>query len=215
MQAEAGQTLDAIIQRKEMERRVNQGRFFWGVGNALGSGIPQLLRKTSSPKVLFSVMRARPKVEDSAPSSRLYWTGYVDATGHRFRFPPTVLILSKGETSRGTKTLHYALVCESDEPLMRPSFARIDMGHLRNVSGKQSKLGFSQVTAVVEHREGDRIGPEYEVSFEARLVPPYFVRLVEPRELSTVAAEIVSRLGVVNIDPHEWETDLKRLHRLF
>lgn len=35
MQAEAGQSLDAIVRRKELEREANGGLFLWGVGNLI------------------------------------------------------------------------------------------------------------------------------------------------------------------------------------
>lgn len=35
VQAESGQTLNAIVARKEKERLAGAGVFFWGVGNAL------------------------------------------------------------------------------------------------------------------------------------------------------------------------------------
>jgi hypothetical protein len=39
MQAESGETLNEIIQRKEAERSCGAGAFWWGVGTSLGDGV--------------------------------------------------------------------------------------------------------------------------------------------------------------------------------
>ena len=44
MQVEAGQALESIIARKEIERRAGGGLFFWGVGNAPSTAINALAR---------------------------------------------------------------------------------------------------------------------------------------------------------------------------
>jgi hypothetical protein len=45
MQSEAGQQLDAIMSRKELERRAGGGIFFWGVGNPPPRIINELARR--------------------------------------------------------------------------------------------------------------------------------------------------------------------------
>jgi len=48
----------------------------------------------------------------------------------------------------------------------------------------KSDLGYSQVTAVVESREPVASAKlQYEIRFGARLVPPYYVTLVDPVEV--------------------------------
>ena len=53
MGAEAGEQLERIIQRKEIERIANRGVFSWGVGTSLGDSL-EVFRKESEPvSVIF------------------------------------------------------------------------------------------------------------------------------------------------------------------
>lgn len=110
MQAEAGQSLDTIIQRKELERAVGDGVFFWGIGNAVGSSIAALVRRVTTPRVLFSIMRSKPKRQDVEPEALLLWTAYIDGDGQIRPLPRHALVLSRATTATGEKRRHYALV---------------------------------------------------------------------------------------------------------
>jgi hypothetical protein len=191
MQAESGQPLEHIVRRKEMERASGGGLFFWGVGNPLGDRVDMLLRRTSHPKVAFSVMRSRPKAEDSAPDQVLLWTTYVDTRGHMQPLPPHVLLLSRGSTSGGEKKRHYALVCRSDEPLELGFHGTIHLGRYRNLGSETPNVGASQVTAILEHDRGEHDGPAYSVDLLADLTTPHFVRLAAPRILTTAERDEV------------------------
>src|SRR5208283_1291899 len=60
----------------------------------------------------------------------------------------------------------------------------VDWSKLRNYES-DSKLGFSQVTAVVECNKSTASDDDhYDVLFGAELVNPYYVTLVDPVELS-------------------------------
>ena len=75
------------------------------------------------------------------------------------------------------------LVCQKNNPLRDDEWPSVDWARLKNYK-KDSKLGFSQVTAVVECQESDAsTGRHYEVLFGAELVAPYYVTLVDPIEL--------------------------------
>jgi hypothetical protein len=184
MQAEAGQPLEHIIVRKESERTCGDGLFFWGVGNALGQRVDALVQRVGRPKVAFSVMRSRPKAEDSDPSGILVWTAYVDRNNEEKSLPAHVLLLSRAGTAGGEKTRHYAIVCRSDEPLVLHPRGVIFIQRFRNLGSDTPNVGPSQVTAILEHHGTDADGTCYSVDLRAEMVEPYFVRLARPRLLS-------------------------------
>lgn len=171
---EAGETVDAILERKERERRANGGVYFWGIGNSVETGLAELMRRSARPEVLFSPIKSRPRADDVDPPAVVRWECGVTPTGERMRLP-----LAARVTSRQSKGPHYALVCASDDPLCIADLGRLRFGALRNlISGRE--LGASQVTAVVERLLDSETGREYAVAFRSHLVEPYFVRLVDP-----------------------------------
>ena len=188
---EAGQSISDIMRRKEKERASNDGIFYWGIGNAVGPSILELLRKSEQPEVLFSPIKSAPRREDVAPAAVVAWTAAAGLNGEPYRLPIWSLITSRLNIGRPR---HYALVCKSDSSLLdgRDTNAedteRISIGDLTNiVTGRP--LGSSQVTAVVQRRvrEG-RPSAEYSVKLRARLVPPYFIQLSVPRPISVAVA---------------------------
>src|SRR5579884_2743661 len=71
---EAGQTVAHILQRKEQERSANAGIFIWGIGNAIGPSIRELVRRTTYPEVLFSRIKCPPNPRDARPPAVAAWT---------------------------------------------------------------------------------------------------------------------------------------------
>jgi hypothetical protein len=183
---EAGQTIDAILARKEAERRRNQGLFLWGVGNALGPGVRELVRRCVAPEVLFSPIRSAPRLVDVAPESVVAWSHGQTLDGNLIPLPEGSVVISRAKASRP----HYALVCAASEPLVLEKGATTDatlvrLCDLRNLlSGKP--VGTSQVTAVVCRTVSEfATEPTYPIAFRARLVYPYFLRLVDPVRISS------------------------------
>jgi len=177
---EAAQPIELIVARKEEERRAGNGIFLWGIGNAVGDAITRLVASSENPKVLFSPIRSRPRACDVNPPAVAAWSEAVGLGGENFSLPERALVTSRFDPL-APRSVHYALVCQSEKPLAHSSCAsRILLAGLKNlVTGRP--VGFSQVTAVVEYEQSTSIGSvEYEIAFEARLVPPYFVRLYHP-----------------------------------
>lgn len=198
MEAEAGQSLDTIILRKDLERAAGDGIFYWGIGNALGSSLDGLLGRPQEPKLLFSVMRSKPKRSDVKPDSIFLWNAFDMGRGLTSPLPPHVLLLSRGNTPTGPKQRHYALVCQSAQPLVRRSRATLDLAHFRNLGSSSTSVGSSQVTAIIEHLPVGRSGTFYDICLHATLVPPYFVRLADPVSISlddhdTIASVLAAR----------------------
>src|SRR5438094_316746 len=105
---EAGEPIEAILARKENERRANDGVFYWGIGNSVGPGIDELLQRGERPEVLFSPMKAKPRSEDVAPSRVLAWTSGETTSGGTFALPAGVCITSRGDRA-SSRISHYAL----------------------------------------------------------------------------------------------------------
>lgn len=220
MQAEAGQSLEAIIQRKELER-ASGGTFFWGIGNALGDNLRRLIAREHEPTVLFSIMRSRPKQADAAPDAVLLWSAYVDWAGAIRRMPPHALVLSRAATEGGRKRRHYALVCRATTPLRLETLGQLAAGHFRNLGSEAPTVGASQVTAVVEHgvapeepilKRGARVGPLYDVNMRAVLATPHFVRLARPLLLTPATRALVETLNAATMTAGDWSNFVGAIH---
>jgi hypothetical protein len=188
---EAGQSIAHILGRKEKERCANDGVFYWGIGNAVGPSILELLRQSDEPEVLFSPIKSAPRRDDVAPDSVVAWTAAAGLDGEPYRLPIWSLITSRFNMQRQR---HYALVCRSDSSLLdafgttKPATEKIAIDELRNlVTGRP--LGSSQVTAVVRRQAKDiPLGAEYLVKLRVKLFPPYFIQLSEPRPITVPMA---------------------------
>lgn len=185
---EAGEGVATIRLRKEWERRLGDGRFFWGVGQSLGASPSLADAAGTGLRVLFSPMPSKAKAIDSAPEGVLLWNAWIDAMGHSHRLPAYCFITSRSHLPSGrAKEHHYALVCASDQELIEDANCFVTPGCLRN-AGSNRVLGASQVTAVVRVAESSRgeagLG-RYPISFVAELRPPYVLRLSDPTTLNT------------------------------
>jgi hypothetical protein len=195
MQTEAGQTLEGIIARKEMERRAGNGLFFWGVGNAPALMINALARLGQPVPVIFSVMKSRPKAIDVAPSRTLAWRCYIDAYGSERPLPPHVIVTSRGDSASGAKRAHYALMCHSDDPLVIARGRRFDPAAFRNAGGTGAPVGYSQVTALLKRVGVESSSSDYEANITAWLTDSYWVRLTKPVELDAARLAVLSSAG--------------------
>jgi hypothetical protein len=188
MQAEAGQQLEAIIARKERERRTGGGMFCWGVGNAPAKVVSTLARLGYPVMAVFSIMKGKPKPMDVTPASIVAWRKYLDANGVERALPPHVLV-----TSRGPKGKHFALMCWSDTPLTIERGIPFDPKAYRNAGGTGAPVAPSQVTALLKKTASPSTEASYEANIRARLTESYWVRLTDPIELScTIVTEIAA-----------------------
>jgi hypothetical protein len=178
---EAGEGVDQILRRKEDERLANDGVFLWGIGNAIGPSMCELVRRESSPQVIFSPIRSAPRPEDCKPESTVAWTLARTLSGEIYNLPAGSVVTSRA-AGEGRLLRHYALVCASVTPLgVNRAPHMIQFSRLRNlVTGRP--VGASQVTAVVRMSDEceDDAGKEYPAAIRASLVFPYFIELIEP-----------------------------------
>lgn len=178
---EAGESIQDILMRKEIERQRNGGVFLWGIGNALAPSIRELVRTSELPEVLFSPIVSKPRVEDISPQSVAHWRKGRDLCGNVVDLPIGSKVTSRMPLN-GTKSRHHALVCFSSSPLViRSDGEKLPFAKLQNLlTGKQ--IGASQVTAVVgmSHQRLNSSSLQYPISIRASLVFPYFIDLLEP-----------------------------------
>ncbi len=213
MQAEAGQPLELILRRKEAERAAGDGMFFWGIGTSVAQRVRQMLEQVPRPKVVFSVMKAKPKPEDVSPEAVFLWTAYVDLFGVKQQIPEHALVLSRAYTKRGPKTHHYALVCRSGMSLGVQAHGTIGLAHFRNLGSNTPRIGSSQVTAILEHLPTSDDGTLYGVDLVADLVAPYFVRLTDPVLLAPPVKDALDDMIRAGDDLKEWVTFVRQLRR--
>lgn len=184
MGTESGEDLAIIIRRKEWERQLGGGYFFWGVGQSLGKNAKVAARDVTSLRAFFSPMSSKPKAIDVAPSSVVLWNAWVDIQGQMRQLPTHCFVTSRASLPSGRKKeSHYALVCFSDRELAsHQEDICVSPDHLRNLTTNKP-LGASQVTSIVRVlRQIDETCPAkgYSVSFTAELRSPYCVQLAQP-----------------------------------
>lgn len=181
MQAEAGQSLEAIVTRKDLEREAGEGLFCWGIGNAPPRSLHEMVRSGPDIDVVFSMMKSRPKSSDVAPSAVIVWRSYFDIDGEERALPPNVLVTSGPKT--GARA-HYALMCHAEQPLKLADMGAFDPTAYLNVSESARPVGASQVTALLRRVAGEQENAGYRINLRASLVKSSWVKLGKPLELS-------------------------------
>jgi hypothetical protein len=180
IQAEAGQDIRSIIARKNLERRAGNGLFAWGVGNAPSRSIRRLAAKGEDIDIVFSLMKSRPKARDCAPDGVVAWRTYLDIHDVEKPLPPNVLVTSRMETGSGAKSVHYALMCRSDEELQLGDLGPFDPSAYRNIGDVGGPVSNSQVTALVVRRGVESPVSDYRINFRAKFTSSYWVKLARP-----------------------------------
>lgn len=204
MQTEAGQPLSEIIRRKELERAACGGVFFWGVGNAPSRWVLTLSASNVEVPVIFSTMRSRPQPKDISPSGLSVWRHFALPDGSIRPLPPGALVTSRSKV--GHSRSHYALMCKSTIPLQIGRYGQFDPSLYRNFGSNGKRIGPSQVTCLVERGNGGRsLAQVYEINLRARLVGGYWVRLVDPVNISgSLLRGFCSEISQENLTEADW-----------
>lgn len=168
-----------------------------------------LVRAKVPVKVVFSIMKSRPKLLDSAPTRTVAWCRYIDVYGVRRDLPPHVLVTARGDTPGGIKRTHYALMCRSDAPLAIRRGEVFDPSAYRNVGGDGAPVGASQVTALLRRVQPTNAAADYEANIVATLTGSYWVRLIDPVEIDTAERSLVDAAG--NLSVIEWCRTIARI----
>lgn len=215
MGAEAGQALEAILWRKELERLSNNGLFAWGVGNSIAPAMRHARELGfESLDVLFTRMKSAPKRVDAAPSELVLWTAYEGERGAVVPLPLHLVVTSRGRTPGRSvrKSAHYALLCRSELSLLAHSDEQaVDSSGVCNLVS-QKRPGASQVTAIVRTCASHESGRRYDVQFRAKLASPGFVRLLQPTLLTGDLLNLY-RHALDAANPNEWRVRSEALRR--
>ena len=189
MQAEAGQGLERILHRKELERRACGGTFFWGVGNAPGAAPGRFARDRVPVQAIFSVMKSRPKSRDAHATELNVWRGYHDEFGTEQELPAGVLVTSRAGQKGARERAHYALICHSEWRVALDDLGPFNPKAFRNVGGRGAPVGASQVTALLRLSDPQATDDaSYRINIRAKLIGGYWVRLTDPVRLSGACA---------------------------
>jgi hypothetical protein len=193
MQAEAGQSLQDIVVRKEIERRTGDGLFCWGVGNAPGQTAAKIAASGMKPGVVFSVMKGRPRELDARPAAVVVWRGYIGADGIERPLPDHCLVTSRSAATHLGQGRHYALMCRSEQELVLGDYGPFDPEDYRNVGGTGARVGASQVTALLRRVSSNGEG-SYRINVRARLDLDMWVKLTDPVLLTRTRLEALRDL---------------------
>ena len=200
MQAEAGESLEEIVARKECERLAGGGLFLWGVGNAPPVGIKALARMGRQIPVIFSIMKTKARPIDTTPMRTVIWRRYLDSNGFEWPLPEHALVTSRGDSENGAKRAHYALMCWSGTPLQLERGTQFDHHAYRNASKRGAPVGGSQVTALLEPITEPSDQAEYEINLRAFLSESYWARLTDALELSNEKLAALDQYTDMSVD---------------
>lgn len=186
---EAGQTIEQILERKEEERRANNGLFLWGIGNAVAPSMRELVRVNANPEVIFSPIKSRPRMADVAPPAVVAWAGARCLEGKPFRIPESSLVTSRFDPA-SPRSCHFALVCFSERPLtLNEGRGTVSVQSMKNLLTGRT-LGASQTTAIVRHDDSGCLDKgSYAITLRVRLAPPYLLELTDPVFMTTNSPE--------------------------
>jgi hypothetical protein len=212
IQADSGQAIDRILNRKELERQ-SGNTFWWGIGESKADQIGLLRTRDPRPLVLFSVMLSRPHRRDSHPDGVLLWEAY-KTTGGEIPLPPHAVVISRAHDSKGRpKQRYYALVCENPMGILHGGHGMLDTGTLRNFGDSGKPVGSSQVTAVVERTSPHNKGRSYPVTARATLTAPYAVQLTAQRKLSEQELQLLHQASLGALTAKDWVVVARQIRR--
>ena len=182
MGADGGQQLEAILARREFERKTGQGVFWWAIGNSLGLAVSERAKEQGGVlPVIFSRMPSKSHRRDTHPSEIMLWPQWQDADGTIHEVPGHILLWSQGADLR-RKQKHFALVCHSDDPVRLGDHGPFHPARCKTHRGRQP--GSSQVTALLHDDSSDsHTASKSQFGFRASLIEPWFVTLVNPQPL--------------------------------
>lgn len=213
IQADSGQPLESILNRKELERQ-SGGAFWWGIGEPKANTIGPLLARNPRPLLLFIKMRSPPHPRDSRPDGVLLWEAYETVTGS-MPLPPHSLVISRAHDRKGRSKKRYdALVCENPMGILHSGGSMLDIGLLRNFGNGGNSIGSSQITALVERSARNKKGLSYRIMARATLAAPYAVRLAAPRILSARDRRLLDEVSLDGKTAEDYKAVATQLRRV-
>ncbi len=176
---DASEPLPDILIRKEAERVVGNGEFWWGLSTALGDVASVAMAAGGLLPVVFSARRPDTYAKDF---SAQVWSGWESTgDGKSGALPKHVLITSTYDP-RKEGSAHYALACRCSSQLLLHDYV-FNPAQCRRV-----KVGtppaYSQRAALLKGELAHARG-SYTKGFAAELVAPWYVKLTDSRLLTS------------------------------
>lgn len=142
---EAGESVDEIFARKEIERQRNEGIFLWGIGNSVGPSMLELVDLVVEPTVIFTPIVSQPRPSDAAPAAVVSWRSAIGLDGSEYSLPSHSIVTSSAGVG-ASKERHYALVCSRQVPIGDAEGGWIDSRGVRNLrTGRPVEIGRAHV----------------------------------------------------------------------
>jgi hypothetical protein len=210
---ESDEPASAILARKEWERKsgkvAHTNEFWWGIGErGTAESIRHLIEKYKAKSIIFAAVKDQ-TTKGSAPPHVLVWRKYRTLGGHRnIDIPENVLITSSMSTKDGKfKSNHFALVCNSRDPIRAANLVQFANSHYKNLtkSGKGYELGSSKrgqrtTSPLVKFTSGAITAADCDsvIQFSAHFAIPFCVELEESKRVSY--AQILVLNAIKNTD---------------
>ena len=196
MGTEAGEPLEDIMHRKEIERQANGGKFVWGIGNSPGNSIVNFMQDTKKPVAIFTETRPNSKTRsiDEEESERV-WR---DKLLPRYSFV----------TSHPERKEHCALLCECDEDLRTQCHGELHTGEFVHYVTCNPKLPPNS-TNMMKKGEGRSCKP-YPIRFVASLYGEGWVKLTDYVDISPETIKEVKR-SADDGDIEKWKALINKI----
>ena len=110
--------------------------------------------------------------------------------------PPHSLVTSRMEIGSGTKSVHYALMCWSQEELLLEDRGPFDPSAYRNAGEAGGAVSNSQVTALIVRTGDESPVSDYRINLRAKLTGSYWVKLGRPCMLGEAARRTLSAVAI-------------------
>ena len=205
MGTEAGEPLEYIMHRKEIERQANGGKFVWGIGESPRKSIPSFMQDAAPHMAVFTPMKGKPKKQDVAPDKVVVWRSYKNRQGGIEPLPPYSFVISRAKAARP----HCALLCECDEDLRTQCHGKLNSAGVVNYESG-IKPGPSQVTSLVKDA-GEKGGyGDYPIRFVASLYGEGWVTLTDYADISPETIKEVKR-SADDGDIEKWKALINKI----
>ena len=204
MGTEAGEPLEDIMHRKEIERQANDGKFVWGIGNSPGDSIVSFMQNAGPHMAVFTPMISPPKDQDVNCPDKVVWRAYKNRQGGIEPLPPYSFVISRAKAARP----HCALLCECDEDLRTQCHGKLHTGEFVHYVTCNPKLPPNS-TNMMKKGEGRSCKP-YPIRFVASLYGEGWVKLTDYADISPETIKKVKR-SADDGDIEKWKALINKI----
>ena len=227
---EAHETAEQILLRKDLERRSGTGihvnEFWWGIGEkGTANSICHLIQHYSATSILFSAIRNQTppnnrQKKNSPPSHVFVWRKYTPFASRSVLqdIPDHVLITSAIlRTDGSTKASHFALICQSTNPVERRQEGVFANSHYKNLRKAAAgyQLGSTQrgqrtTTPLVKWTSQSVPAAECDatIDFSAAFKFPNCVELLDSKQVPISSIVSLNRKIAAGLSAAQWKSEV-------